>query len=144
MNNPTCNTWISSYFSLIVNIFPELQLPWSATQHCPCLASTECVLINFSRDLLHKTIILCLIYRHPWTQAWTNGHGDEDAGDEHKHLHISLHFHKLLKNSLLSMFFFSPYQITVHIVQCLDPVLLATSVQSAKLRTIISNTIVSE
>ena len=73
-----------------------------------------------------------------------HGDGEEDVGDEHKHLHISLHFHKLLKNSLLSMFFFSPYQITVHIVQCLDPLLLATSGQSAKLRSIISNTFVGE
>ena len=43
----------------------------NATLSLPCLASTERVLINFSRDLRHKTIILCLIYRHPWTQAWT-------------------------------------------------------------------------
>ena len=52
-----------------------------------------------------------------------------------------------LKKSLLSIFFFSPYQIskyTVHIVQCLDPLPLATPAQSAKLRKIISITIVGK
>ena len=73
-----------------------------------------------------------------------HGHGGDDAGDEHKLLNIFLHIHSLLKNSLFSIFFYSPYQITVRIVHSLDTPLLAVSVQSAKLRTIIKITIVSE
>ena len=48
-------------------------------------------------------------------------HGVDDAGDEHKLLNIFLHIHSLLKNSLFSIFFYSPYQITVRIVHSLDP-----------------------
>ena len=50
-----------------------------------------------------------------------HGHGGDDAGDEHKLLYIFLHIHSLLKNSLFSIFFYSPYQITVRIVHSLDP-----------------------
>ena len=50
-----------------------------------------------------------------------HGHGGDDAGDEHKLLNIFLHIHSLLKNSLFSIFFYSPYQITVRIVHSLDP-----------------------